>query len=112
VAHSPQYTATLLDPCVANRASALEIIAAMASADTSCRAMIVKERATRFEATVQLKNDDNDSMVSFTISNGRRTRIHDCIVLALRHSSIPSVVKIEWRADITEWQVRDTDWEP
>jgi hypothetical protein len=41
MADSPQYTATLLDPCVAKRASAFEKIAAIASADTNRRAMVV-----------------------------------------------------------------------
>jgi len=56
----PQYTATLLDPCVANRAFALDKIDAVTSANASCRVMIAQEggRACKYVTT---RDDNNDS---------------------------------------------------
>jgi len=45
MADSPQYTATLLDPCIANRASALEKIDVTASANANRRAMISRKES-------------------------------------------------------------------
>ena len=44
MAGSPQYTTTLLDPCVANRASALEKIDVAASVNANRRAMISRRK--------------------------------------------------------------------